>query len=54
MRLRNPDRLEMAMSYVVEEENFCLTQKQSNIVQHLSNLNNQQNSHWPANISRLL
>ncbi|KAK4885938.1 hypothetical protein RN001_002209 [Aquatica leii] len=45
-RLRNPDTFELALSYVLEEENFMLYQKQSHAIQNtMFNPNNQKNYH---------
>lgn len=56
VRLRNPDSLEVAISYVLEEENFILSQKQSSVMTHNNrppqkqNYNNQ-NTHFQQKYS---
>nr|CAH7762868.1 unnamed protein product [Callosobruchus chinensis] len=47
VRLRNPDSLELAISYVLEEENFMLHQRQSGQSQNSSFTQNLQNRSQP-------
>lgn len=49
VRLRNPDSLELAMAYVVEEENFTLSQKQHGYIQNLNSRPNPVNGNLSYN-----
>lgn len=48
VRLRDPDTLEVAISHVIEEENFMLAQRQSNFIQNSFNTKQTNNIQRPV------